>query len=99
MKSVVMGASAGEATASSLMAVFGLVPRYKVFSAKGDWFVAEHVEAGWLVVSGPWLSEDAALEAVPKGSVSEVKPAPVAKYSCAFVEPSEPCPCTKGLIG
>ncbi len=65
MKNVVLGLSSGEAAANSLMSIFGFQPRYKVFAAKGDWFVAERVPEGWLVVSGPWPTSDAATEAVP----------------------------------
>lgn len=66
MKNVVLGVSSVEATADSLMSIFGFQPRHKVFAAKGDWFVAERVNEGWLVVSGPWPTSDAAAEAVPR---------------------------------
>lgn len=57
--------SAAEATANSLMAIFGFKPSFKVYAQEEGWMVAKRVESDWAPLSGPWPSEEAALDAVP----------------------------------
>lgn len=42
-----------------------VTPRYKVYQAKGDWYVARKQTEGWLTISGPYTSEHAANRALP----------------------------------
>lgn len=55
-----------ERAATALMAVFGLKLRFKVFQAKGSWYVAEYRTDGWRALPKAWPSEQAALAAVPR---------------------------------
>lgn len=57
--------SAAEATANSLMAVFGFKPCFKVYTREDGWMVAKRVGVDWVPLSGPWPTEEAALDAVP----------------------------------
>lgn len=58
--------STSEHTANALMAIFGLKPKFKVFQAKGSWYVAELKGGEWLTQPKPWPTEQAALGAVPR---------------------------------